>query len=291
MPAVNLAKPVLLVSLGLVYVGFGLRWYALARKRPAGEGARPTVFHLAVGFVTDFLDTLGIGSFATTTTAYGLAKRVDARLIPGTLNVGHAIPTLVQALIYVTIVEVDVTTLIVMIGAAVGGAWLGADVVASWSRRAVRIGMGSALLVASAIMTASSLGYLPKGGSAIGLSGAVLAFGAVANFALGALMTVGVGLYAPCMILVSLLGMNARTAFPIMMGSCAFLMPLSGLEFIRRGAYDLRAALGLTIAGVPAVLGAGLLVRSLPLDAVRWLVIVVASYAAVTMLVAARRRD
>jgi uncharacterized membrane protein YfcA len=288
MPRVSFAKPVLLVALGLVYVGFAIAWLFLARRRPSGEGATPTAFHLAVGVVTDFLDTLGIGSFATTTTAYGLAKRVDARLVPGTLNVGHAIPTFVQALIYVTIVEVDMTTLFVMIAAAVGGAWLGADVVAGLSRRAVRIGMGSALLVASSIMTASTLGLLPKGGAEIGLSGTMLAVGAVANFALGALMTVGVGLYAPCMILVSLLGMNARAAFPIMMGSCAFLMPLSGIEFIRRGAYDLRASLGLTVGGAPAVLAAAFLVTHASLDAVRWLVIVVASYTAVTMLIAAR---
>jgi uncharacterized membrane protein YfcA len=291
MPPVSFAKPVLLVALGLVYVGFAIAWVLLARKRAPGDQAKPTAFHLAVGVVTDFLDTLGIGSFATTTTAYGLAKRVDARLVPGTLNVGHAIPTFVQALIYVTIVEVDMTTLFVMIAAAVGGAWLGADVVAGLSRRAVRIGMGSALLVASAIMTASTLGLLPKGGAQIGLSGTMLAAGAAANFALGALMTVGVGLYAPCMILVSLLGMNARAAFPIMMGSCAFLMPLSGIEFIRRGAYDLRASLGLTLGGAPAVLAAAFLVTHASLDAVRWLVVVVASYTAVTMLVAARRDE
>jgi uncharacterized membrane protein YfcA len=291
MRRVSFTKPVLLVALSLVYVGFAVTWIVLSRRRMTGEGARPTAFHLAVGFVTDFLDTLGIGSFATTTTAFGLVKRVDARLIPGTLNVGHAIPTFVQALIYVTIVEVDMTTLFVMIAAAVGGAWLGADVVAGLSRRAVRVGMGSALLVASAIMTASSLGALPKGGAAIGLSGTMLAAGAIANFTLGALMTVGVGLYAPCMILVSLLGMNARAAFPIMMGSCAFLMPLSGIEFIRRGAYDFRASLGLTIGGVPAVLAAAFLVTHASLDAVRWLVIAVASYTAFTMLIAAKRDE
>jgi uncharacterized membrane protein YfcA len=289
---VSLAKPVLLAVLGLVHAAFVVGWVALVRRsrgQATTERVAPTPFHLAVGFLTDFLDTLGIGSFATTTTAYGLARRVDARLIPGTLNVGHALPTLAQALIYITIVEVDMTTLVVMIAASVGGAWLGADVVAGWSRRAVRVGMGSALLVASAIMAASSLGYLPKGGTALSLSGVWLVVGAVANFVLGALMTAGVGLYAPCMILVSLLGMNAKAAFPIMMGSCAFLMPLGGIEFIRRGAYDLPAALGLAIAGVPAVLLAAFVVQSLPLEAVRWLVVVVASYTATTMLVAAKR--
>ncbi|HJW69805.1 MAG TPA: permease, partial [Candidatus Binatia bacterium] len=104
------------------------------------------------------------------------------------------------------------------------------------------------------------------------------------NLLLGALMTIGIGLYAPCMILVTLLGMNATAAFPIMMGSCAFLMPIAGLRFIRERAYSPRVALGLTLGGIPAVLVAAFVVRSLPLGAVRVLVIVVAVYTAVGML-------
>ena len=104
------------------------------------------------------------------------------------------------------------------------------------------------------------------------------------NFFLGALMSLGIGLYAPCMILVSLLGMSERTAFPIMMGSCAFLMPVGGMKFIREKAYSLRAALGLALGGIPGVLLAAYIVKSLDLDTVRWLVIVVVVYTAITML-------
>jgi uncharacterized membrane protein YfcA len=86
------------------------------------------------------------------------------------------------------------------------------------------------------------------------------------------------------MILVSLLGMNPTAAFPIMMGSCAFLMPVGSLRFIREESYHFRAALGLAIGGVPAVLLAALIVKSLPLWAVRWLVIAVVLYAAATLL-------
>ena len=50
------------------------------------------------------------------------------------------------------------------------------------------------------------------------------------------------------MILVSLLGMNPTAAFPIMMGSCAFLMPVGSLRFIRERAYSLPSALGLALA-------------------------------------------
>jgi uncharacterized membrane protein YfcA len=148
--------------------------------------------------------------------------------------------------------------------------------------------MGIALLVAAALMFMTQMNLFPGGGDAIGVRGTKLVIGIAANFVLGALMTLGIGLYAPCMILISLLGMNPKAAFPIMMGSCAFLMPTGSLRFIREKSYDARAALGLAIGGVPAVLIAAYIVRELPLYAVRWLVIVVVVYAAVSMLMSAR---
>ena len=99
-----------------------------------------------------------------------------------------------------------------------------------------------------------------------------------------ALSTLGIGFYAPCMTLVSLLGMNPQVAFPIMMGSCAFLMPVASARFIQKRSYSLRPALGLALGGVPAVLIAALLVRSLGVTALRWLVVAVVLYTAVVML-------
>jgi uncharacterized membrane protein YfcA len=269
-------------------LGLLLAFAWLRAVRSAGAGIRPSPIQLAIGFLTDFLDTLGIGSFATTTTALRATRAIDDRLIPGTLNVGHALPTIAQALIYVTIVKVEMTTLVVMIAASVLGGYLGSGVVARLSRRRVQIAMGVALAVAASIMSCSALGLLPAGGVALGLPAALLVVGALGNFALGALMTAGIGLYGPCMILVSMLGMDPRAAFPIMMGSCASLMPAASARFIAERAVDHRAALGLTLGGIPGVLIAAWLVKSLPLDAVRWLVIVAAAYTAATLLHAAR---
>ena len=103
-------------------------------------------------------------------------------------------------------------------------------------------------------------------------------------------MTLGIGLYAPCMILVGLLGMNPRAAFPVMMGSCAFLMPVGGLRFIEPRAATTCAPLSDSpLGGIPAVLLAAFVVKSLPLTALRWLVVVVVLYTAIAMLRAARR--
>src|SRR2546425_8880115 len=151
--------------------------------------------------------------------------------------------------------------------------------------------MGMALLVAASLMFMTQMKLFPGGGEALGVAGLKLVIAVAVNFMLGALMTLGIGLYAPCMILVSLLGMNPRAAFPIMMGSCAFLMPIGGLRFIAKGSYDLPAAVGLTIGGIPAVLLAAFVVKSLPLTALRWLILAVVLYAALAMLRSALSRQ
>jgi uncharacterized membrane protein YfcA len=252
---------------------------------------RPSAYELAVGAITDFFDTLGIGSFATTAALFKLRRTVPDRLIPGTLNVGHALPTVAQALIYIAIVRVERVTLTLMIASAALGAWLGAGVVSRWSTRTVRLAMGLALLAAVLLMLAQQAHLFPAGRDAFGLHGGRLAVGLAGNLVLGALMTLGIGLYAPCMILVFLLGMNPTAAFPIMMGSCAVLMPVASARFIARGAYSPSAALGLTLGGLPAVLVAAWIVRSLPLEAVRWLVIAVVTYAGGAMLRSTKRDD
>lgn len=275
-----------LLSLCAVFLAV---WFVTARKRRASgehganEPVMPDAKHLGIGFFTNFFDTLGIGSFATTTASYKFWKLVPDQQIPGTLNVGHTINPAVQSVLFITGVAVEFQTLALMIAAACAGAWLGAGVVAGFSRRKVQLGMGYALLGASLVVLAQILDLAP-GGDAIALSGPLLVIAVAGNFMLGALMTLGVGLYAPCMVLVSVLGMNPITAFPIMMGSCAFLMPVASFQFVRRNAYNLRAALGLTLGGPLAVLLAYWLIGSLPTPMVRVLVLTVIGYTSISML-------
>ncbi len=286
----------LLTALGALTAFYLAAWTraAMAARRlagreriPATDARFPTAGHIALGAGANFFDALGIGSFATTTAVFKFLKMVPDRVIPGTLNAGHALPTIAQAFIFTAVIPVDVLTLFSMITAAVLGAWLGAGVVARWPKQKVQIGMGLALLAAAVFMFMKQMNLFPAGNDAIGVRGITLILAVAGNFALGALMTLGIGLYAPCMILVSLLGMSERTAFPIMMGSCAFLMPIGSLRFIREQSYSLRAAVGLAIGGVPGVLLAAYIVKQLPLYAVRWLVIVVVVYTAAMMLVSA----
>jgi uncharacterized membrane protein YfcA len=271
------AKAVLFIVLGIFSTVYLVYW--LWRI-----GGVTMLLETGIGFITNFFDQLGIGSFAPTTAIFKLRGMVPDEKIPGTLNVGHCVPTLAEAFITIAIVQVDMKTLVLLIAASVVGSWLGAGVVSKWSRRYVQIGMGFALLVAAVLFTMKGLHLAPAEGTTLGLEGWRLCAGMAGNFVLGAFMTLGIGLYGPCMIMISLLSMNPIAAYPIMMGSCAFLMPVGSLRFIKADSYSLRPAVGLAIGGVPGVLIAAFLLGSLSVTVVRWLVVVVVLYTAAMML-------
>jgi len=284
-------KTALLAALAVVSVVYIIVWLLYLRRAAGGavleqssESGVKFGPQLVIGFFTNLLDTLGIGSFALTSSMYKLLHAIPDDQIPGTLNVGHALPTVVEAFIFVAVIAVDIRTLILMIAAAVMGAWFGAGVVSGWPKRHIQIGLGLALFAAALLMLGSIFKMFPVGGDALGLSGTKLWIAVGCNFIFGAFMQLGVGLYAPCMILIYLLGMNPRSAFPIMMGSCAFLMPVGGYRFIRTGRYSPKAALGLAIGGIPGVLLAAYVIKELPLTYVRWIVVFAVLYTSVMLL-------
>lgn len=238
-----------------------------------------------IGFGCLFFDVLGIGAYAPHTFLYRSFKQVKDQVIPATLNVGNALPTVLQALIFIGLIQVEPITLFSMIAASVIGSWIGAKFVIGFSESKVQISMGIALLITAVFMFLGFMGISDLNNTAIGLSGLKLLIAIVVNFILGALMTIGVGLYSPCMALVSVLGMSVTIAFPIMMGSCAFLMPTCGLRFIQSGKYNRKAALASTIFGSVGVLLAAFLVKQLPLTVLKWLVLVVVLITAFRMLV------
>ena len=273
----------LLALLGAFFL-FALLYAARVRGqlRPSGEA-------VGLGAVTNFFDTLGIGSFAPTTAYIKLRALVPDSFIPATLNVGHCLPTVAQALIFINLVRVDPELLVACIAAAVVGAVIGAPIVLRLPTRAVQLAVGVALLVAASLYAATNLGLMPGGGAALSLQPRLAVLAVAAHLFMGALMTFGIGLYAPSLVLLSLLGLNPTAAFPIMMGACAFLMPVSGLRFLRTDRIDLGVVLGMALGGVPAVLLAAFVIKSLPLQALRWGVVVVVLYSASLLLRAALR--
>ena len=134
------------------------------------------------------------------------------------------------------------------------------------------------LLILGTVMACKTANIGPFGlvGTATALHGAKLVIAVVVNFFLGALMNIGVGLYAPCLALISVLGMNVGAAFPIMMGSCAYLMAFgNGPKFIKENRFDMVCTLCQMVGGVVGVCIAYFLVKNLPIDVLLKIVIVV----------------
>jgi uncharacterized membrane protein YfcA len=278
------------VLLGLLWViGAGFLYALIRAARGKGElGVYPE--GIALGAVTNFFDTLGIGSYAPTTAWIKLRKLVPDSYIPAVLNAGHALPTVAEALIFIALVSVDPWLLVACIVAAATGAVVGAPIVLKLPVRSVQLIVGVALLLAAGTFAAKNLDLLPAGGDALSLPPLAFGIAVAAHFVLGALMTAGIGLFAPSLALLSLLGLNPVAAFPIMMGACAFLMPASGMRFLKSDRIDYRLVLSLAVGGIPAVLLAAYVVKSLPLETLRWVVVVVVLYTAVVMLRAALGR-
>jgi uncharacterized membrane protein YfcA len=266
----------------LLNAAFYLGWYR-ARRTYTGR-KHPLAIEYPVGFVFAFFDTLGIGSFAPTTAALKFQNKLPDEAIPGTLNIGLNTAAMLEMIIMVTSIVIDPVLLMTTVLSAGAGAWIGAGVVNRLPRAAIQLAMGIALLIAGCVFAATNLHLMPGGGVAMSLTGWRLAVAIGVNFVLGALMSVGIGLYAPCMIVMNLLGLHPLASFPIMMGACGLVQPTSGLQFFRSGRYGFGTCIAITVGSIPGVLLAWFVVKHMPLAYLRWLVVLVVVYAASTML-------
>ncbi|WP_233340766.1 sulfite exporter TauE/SafE family protein [Streptococcus sp. 121] len=280
----------ILIVLCLIYLtALGRR----ASLRELFETGPKAVTGFFIGFIADFLDTLGIGSFLTTTTLFRAARYLDDdRQLPGTLNVMHTLPTLVEALFFISVVQVDALTLISMVTAATIGGKLGSEIVSHLDKKFILTTVSIAMFLTSLIMLGRITGLvdsLGSGNTAMGLTGWKLLIGIIGNFILGALMSAGVGLYSPCMVMVYLLGMNPLAAFPIMMTSCAALMPVSSMTFMKNDSYYKKGLGWMIFGGVIGVIIAATLVQSLSLTVLSWVIVVVGFFTSFTLFRASQK--
>ena len=272
---------VLLIIIGAGGVFFLASLVVDLVKHKNDLGKESPVVGFLIGLVTDFFDTLGIGSFAPTTLLFKVTKFLDTdKKIPGTLNVAHTVPVIMEAVLFLTGVKVEGITLFSMIAAAIAGALVGARIVNKLPEKKIQLVMGVCLIVTAFLMASGQLGWL----KAVGLTGIKLIIGIVGNFILGALMMAGVGLYAPCMAMVYMLGLSPLVAFPIMMGSCAGLMAIGSPEFIKAGNYSRIGSVAITIGGVIGVTIAYTLVKSMPLAVLTWVIIGVVIVTGISMI-------
>ncbi len=245
----------------------------------------PMAALLGIGAFANFFDALGVGSFATTTAALRIGELMDDENIPGTLNVGHATPTILEAVLFIIALGglIDRPTIISMVLAGGIGAWFGAGIVSNWPRQKIQRAMAIALVVTAGFMTLRMMASLSLNAGTIGLRGMALVIGVVASLIIGSLTSLGIGNYAPTMAVTYLLGMNEKAVFPIMATSAAVILPAAAIRFYRSGRFDRRAAVAFTLGGIPAVLIAVYVVKSLPLDIMRWIIVAVLLYTSATL--------
>ena len=275
----------LLVPLGitsLLFTYFLVRAVIAKRAAPSGEG-------MVLGAITNFFDTLGIGSFAPTMAWFKFRNLVPDRLIPSTMLVGHSLPTIVQAIIFLILLGLLVDPVLV-VGCALAltlGGLVGAPLVARTQVWRIQLIVGIALLIAATLYAMSNLDLMPAGGTASRLPLELTILAIAVNFVMGILLNFGIGHYAPSLVMLSLMGLDPRLAFPIMATGGAFMIAGAGTRHVITGHVDLRVAAGIVIGGIPAVFAAAFIVKEMPIEALRWLVAVVVVYAAIVMLRAA----
>ncbi|HEM5989662.1 TPA: sodium:solute symporter [Streptococcus suis] len=241
----------------------------------------------AIGYVTDLLDTLGIGTFATTTSLLKATKLIeDDRRIPATMTTAHIIPILLEALLFITIVEVEMTTLISLAIAAFTGASVGARVTQDWDTRKVQRVLGILLIIAAGIMVYRMVTNpgADLANDVRGLTGWKLLVGIVFDFFIGMLLSMGLGNYAPELIFFSLMGISPAVALPVMMLNAAMMLSAGAKQFIQSGRVNWPGVPGIIVGGVLGVLTAAFFLSSLDVNNLKVLVVFIASYTGITLL-------
>ena len=281
----------LLVPLGLaiLFFGFFLTRAAIAQR----AGPKPEA--ILLGAVVSFFDTLGIGSFAPTTAWLKFRRMVPDRLIPPTMLVGLTPPAMTESVIFLILLGVKVDP-VLLFGCAIAvllGGLVGAPLVAQARVWIVQLVVAIGLILAAIAYAMTNLHLFPGGGTAASLPLGLTIAAIAANFGFGVLLNFGVGNYAPTLVTLSLMGMDPRLIFPIMAAGAAVMGAGACVRHIQMGRMDLKVVVGLAIGGIPAVLVAAFIVKTMPLELLRWLVIVVVVYAAAIMLRASMqgRRD
>jgi uncharacterized membrane protein YfcA len=268
----------------LAIVIFGALQFSDFRKSNWRKEGGNIYISAAIGGISYFFDALGIGSFATSTALLRFFRQVSDRLLPGTLNVSCAIPTLLESFVFLSIIAVDYLTLVLVVIASAFGGWLGASYVTKLPEARIRVLMSFALFFTATLMILSQLHLLPVAhADAIGLTGIKLVVGTILGGFYATLLSVGIGSFAPTLATFYLLGMNAKSIFPIMMSACAVGSVFTSLKFVKAGMYNRKVTMAMTVLAIVGVLVAAYLVKSLPLKVLTWMVVIVIYYSSFSL--------
>ena len=251
-------------------------YYKKVKNTERGEenlqfGKKHAVYNAVVALIANFLDVEGIGTHAVNAVAFKLGKSVEDGNIPGTMNVGAAVPCCLAAFLFFPMYNAQPLTLVLLIAAAVAGAFLLAGIIGKLNMLGIRLLMGVGLIIMSVFMLirAFKLGNVDFEGTAIELTGVKLVIGILCSFIFGGLMNIGVGYYAPMLAICSMLGLDVTSSMAIVFGACSMLMAFgNGPQLIKTGKVDIVASACQIVFGSIGVALAYFLVKGLPMNIV-----------------------
>ncbi|WP_425379077.1 TSUP family transporter [Spiroplasma endosymbiont of Polydrusus pterygomalis] len=285
---------IVLITL-LIIIGYFILMLKVTRKTYMDR--EKNIFKITtIGFVGSFLDTIGVGSFAVATAGLKAGKIVkNDALLPGTLNIGLGIPNLIAGTIFVAAINVQVLTLMLLVLGAILGSFIGAELTKRISAKHISLTMAIVLAIVVILMILMQLNLLPTSGNKTGLSGWQLGLAFILFIIYGGLQAFGIGLYAPALATIALLGMDIKVAFPIMTLASGYAVPIAAYSYYKNNKYQPKTSFGLMLGGALGVVLAfltvfvgievGLNVKpAVFTNYLKWLAVIVVFYVSIMLL-------
>ncbi|NBX84934.1 MAG: sulfite exporter TauE/SafE family protein [Gammaproteobacteria bacterium] len=209
---------------------------------------------MASGFLAFVADCIGVGSFAVNIALAKFLNTFSDEELPPMVNGAQIVPGALEAIFFMQLINVDMTTLIVLVlGTCIGGI-LGGHVVSKLSKQAIRFSMMICFSFIICLIISKQLNLMPVGGNLTALTSWKLLIGFFAMLVCGALTSVGIGLFAMVQGVLFLLNVSPAVAFPIMTTAGAMQQPLTTLVFLKQKKIPLKRTFFVSLGGCLGVL-------------------------------------
>ena len=243
-----------------------------------------------IGFVSNLLDTVGIGSFAVIVAMRRILGVMpdDVKLI-GSMNIQAVITALAQMLIFLHYIQLDLTTMLVAIAMITLGGFLSGLFATRIKTSLVRIIMLIAFIITGILLFLIQMDILSFLNNSHAIKGMRLIFFAIFMLIAGSLPAFGVGYYSLVKTSIFLFGVNPIIAFPIMATASSYQMPVTAITFMRSGKFYARSSILLAVFGVIGVFIAAPLISFVDPYTLKWILFVVVIYNIITLAIPSKK--
>jgi uncharacterized membrane protein YfcA len=207
-----------------------------------------------IGFISNLLDTVGIGSFAVIVAMRKMLGVMpdDVKLI-GSMNIQAVITALAQMLIFLHYIKLDLTTMLVSIAMITLGGFLSGLIAVRINKAIVHNVMLIAFIVTGILLFLIQLDVLQFTSTSDAITGIRLGIFAIFMLIAGMLPAFGVGYYSLVKTSIFLFGVNPIIAFPIMAAASSYQMPVTAITFMSKNKFYTKSSILLAIFGLIGV--------------------------------------